>query len=913
MKKSSRSKNQSKTEITLKESEQRYRITMMSVGDGVIATDTEGRVEMMNPVAEDLTGWKEEDALGKPLEEIFCIINEETRKTVENPVRSVISEGIVVGLANHSVLIAKDGTERPIADSGSPIRNEKEEITGVVLVFRDQTQERTAQKVLLESEAKYRTLVENIPQGIFMKDRNYKWVSINENFARSLGVRPNDIVGKVDRDLFPWDIADKYHADDVRIMETGQTEEFEEESILDGKHVWVNTIKTPVRDENGEIIGVFGIFWDITQRKLAEKALQESKEKYYYLYENSPVGMYHTKIDGSKVLEINNSACEMLGLAKEEILGQPSSMRWADPNRRNEILKILKEYGVAINFDAEILKKDGSKLSCLLSMKIFKEEGYIEGFMIDISDRKRAEEVVKDNEKRFRELIESLPQLFWTCRVDGPCDYLSRQWVEYTGIPEAEQLGYRWLEQLHPEDRDRTVSYWMEKVITGRSFDIEFRIRRNDGVYHWFKTTAVPMHDSEGNIIKWFGSNTDFDEIKKAEEQLRNFSKELEQKVDERTKELQRSKKLLDETGRLARIGGWEIDIKDNSLYWSEMTHIIHEVDPYFVPDLNTAINFYAPESVPVISQCVDKAIRLGEPFDVELELITAKKNRLWVRAIGEVYREKGTIVKIGGVFQDINSRKLIQEEIKKHHDHLEELVSERTKELDNAVIDLKRSNQELEQFAYIASHDLQEPLRMVSSYTQLLERRYKDQLDQDAKDFINFAVDGANRMQRLINDLLDYSRVTTKGKALVKTDLSLVLGHAIANLHNKIQETNAMITNEDLPFAYCDEIQIVRLFQNLIDNAIKFRERETPRIHIKGIIENDKVLISVGDNGIGIDKIYTERVFTIFQRLHNKTDYPGTGIGLAICKRTVERHGGKIWFESEPGKGTTFFFTLNK
>jgi PAS domain S-box-containing protein len=143
----------------------------------------------------------------------------------------------------------------------------------------------------------------------------------------------------------------------------------------------------------------------------------------------------------------------------------------------------------------------------------------------DITKRKQAEEIIRNNEKRFRELIESLPQLFWTCRVEGPCDYLSKQWVEYTGVPEAEQLGYRWLELLHTEDRDKTVSRWMEKIKTGNSFDIEFRIRRNDGEYRWFKTRAVPMRDSEGNIIKWFGSNTDIDEIIKAEEQLRKLNR----------------------------------------------------------------------------------------------------------------------------------------------------------------------------------------------------------------------------------------------------------------------------------------------------------------------------------------------------------------------------------------------------
>jgi two-component system, chemotaxis family, sensor kinase Cph1 len=240
-----------------------------------------------------------------------------------------------------------------------------------------------------------------------------------------------------------------------------------------------------------------------------------------------------------------------------------------------------------------------------------------------------------------------------------------------------------------------------------------------------------------------------------------------------------------------------------------------------------------------------------------------------------------------------------------------EQIIEDRTKNLEGAMRNLERSNQELEQFAYVASHDLQEPLRMISSYTQLLERRYKDQLDQDAKDFINYAVDGANRMQQLINDLLEYSRVTTKGKPFEKTDLSSTLGLALANLHRKISETRAMVTNEDLPFAYYDEGQIVRVFQNLIDNAIKFHGPDPPRINITARLLQDYIEICVSDNGIGIDMTYKERIFTIFQRLHGKTEYPGTGIGLAVCKRTIERHGGRIWLESEPGKGTKFYFTL--
>jgi light-regulated signal transduction histidine kinase (bacteriophytochrome) len=299
------------------------------------------------------------------------------------------------------------------------------------------------------------------------------------------------------------------------------------------------------------------------------------------------------------------------------------------------------------------------------------------------------------------------------------------------------------------------------------------------------------------------------------------------------------------------------------------------------------------------LKQCMEKRIAHA----MENEFTYADGSKGWF-ALSMQPVPKGVFV----ISEDITERKLAQEQLRNFSKELEQKV----KELDNANSDLKRSNQELEHFAYVASHDLQEPLRMVSSFTQLLERRYKDQLDQDAKDFIFYAVDGANRMQRLINDLLEYSRVTTKGKPFLKLDLSTVLGQAIANLQKRIQETGAMIVNDDLPFVYGDEIQLVRVFQNLLDNSMKFTGTDLPRINVTTKTVDDKILISISDNGIGIDKIYTEKVFTIFQRLHNKIEYPGTGIGLAICKRTIERHGGKIWFESEPGKGTTFCFTLN-
>ena len=236
----------------------------------------------------------------------------------------------------------------------------------------------------------------------------------------------------------------------------------------------------------------------------------------------------------------------------------------------------------------------------------------------------------------------------------------------------------------------------------------------------------------------------------------------------------------------------------------------------------------------------------------------------------------------------------------------------EREKALREQVMeDLKRSNEELQQFAYVASHDLQEPLRMVSSYTQLLADRYTGQLDEKADKYINYAVDGAVRMQQLIQDLLAYSRVTTKGGDIEKVESGNALQRALANLETAIADSGAEITHDALPTVAADETQLMQLFQNLIGNAIKFRGDAAPHIHVGVAKEGACWRFGIADNGIGIEKRYRDKIFIIFQRLHTRREYPGTGIGLAICRRIVTRFGGKIWLESEAGKGSVFYFTL--
>jgi PAS domain S-box-containing protein len=285
------------------------------------------------------------------------------------------------------------------------------------------------------------------------------------------------------------------------------------------------------------------------------------------------------------------------------------------------------------------------------------------------------------------------------------------------------------------------------------------------------------------------------------------------------------------------------------------------------------------------------------EPFfDFEIERVTPDGNSVWLSVSGEPVFEDRKFRGYRGVGTDITERKRAQGVLRAAYD------------------ELARSNSELQQFAYVASHDLQEPLRMIGSYTQLLERRYGDKLDADAREFMGFVVDGATRMKQLIEDLLAYSRVGTRGKELRPVQAQAALERALVNLRASIESADAQVTHDALPEVSADDTQLTQLFQNLIGNAIKFRKKDEPiRVHVGVQDAGAEWRFSVSDNGIGIEPQYYERIFMVFQRLHTREEYAGTGIGLAICKKVVDRHRGRIWVESALGKGSTFNFTLSK
>ena len=401
--------------------------------------------------------------------------------------------------------------------------------------------------------------------------------------------------------------------------------------------------------------------------------------------------------------------------------------------------------------------------------------------------------------------------------------------------------------------------------------------RRKSGEIYpkWMTISAVRADD--GVVTHYVSTAKDITDRKAAETSLRT------------------SAALLEYSQAASKVGGWELTLATGHLYWTAETYRIHETTPAeFNPSVDAGVSYFLPESRHAISAALQAAIEHGQGYDLELETYTTKGNLITVRTTCLVSMVDGKPATLTGIFQDISA------------------IKQTLNAVQNANRELARSNAELAQFAYAASHDLIEPLRSISSSVQLLQKRYAGKLDARADEFIEHAVNGSQRMQAVIDDLLAFSKIGPgTGTNLSPLEMTSVLAAACANLQTSIKESAAQITHDTLPSIVGNEGQLVRLLQNLIGNAIKFRGDKPALVHVAARHENNAWVFSVADQGIGIEAQYFQHIFALFKRLHSRTEYSGTGVGLALCEKIVNLHHGRIWVESELGKGSVFYFSL--
>ena len=669
---------------------------------------------------------------------------------------------------------------------------------------------------------------------------------------------------------------------DRRLRSAGHWEGEVEYIRKNGTYFIVEVNSTVLKDANGQDTGQVIISRDITGRKQAEKALLFSEEKFSKAFKYSPNAITITRISDGQIIEANEAAFNLLGYNRYDVMDKTTyeSGTWADSVDREKLIQKLISEDFVQNKDFVLKKKDGTPVVVNLSASriMIDNQPCLLCSFIDITEQKLAEESVKKSEALYRAIGESIDYGIWICDADGKNIYASESYLKLVGITQEQCSEFGWGDTLHPDDKEKTISAWKECSGTGGIWDIEHRFKGVDGRWHPILARGIPIRDDKGKIIMWAGINLDISKIKEAEYKLREAQEKLNMALEN------------------ANVGLWEWDLKTNEfLLDGRMEKMIGLVPGEFRNTYMEFENLIYEEDIPHFQKALKRSLDNQFQFETIFRIKTknGKEKFFSTRALSNKDKES-IICGFTGVCFDITGMK----------EETDQLLLKLNKEL-------LRSNKELQQFAYVASHDLREPLRMISSFTQLLASKYGNRLGKEADEYINFAVDGAKRMHNLINALLSYSRIQTKGQEFTRLDMNRVLKTALENLSIGIAETKANITFGDLPGISGDEGQITQLFQNLIGNAIKFN-KNLPQIHISAKGENGNYIFSVKDNGIGIEEKYFERIFIIFQRLDCNGEYSGTGIGLSICKSIVERHGGRIWVESEVDKGTTIFFTVN-
>jgi PAS domain S-box-containing protein len=518
------------------------------------------------------------------------------------------------------------------------------------------------------------------------------------------------------------------------------------------------------------------------------------------------------------------------------------------------------------------------------------------GVNIDITERKQIQDELMNNEVRFRALVDASAQIVWTTGVDGRALEDSPSWRAFTGQTYNEYKDFGFFDAIHPDDKKLVIQDWTHSLATRSPLKAEYRIRHASGEWHWTIVRAVPLLNADRTIRGWVGMNTDISERKQSEVALMDSEARFRAIFEQAAMGValidSQAGTILRVNQRYAKLMGCSV----NEMIGKTYQHLIH------------------PSDIPTTVSNMER-LRSREISEFTMEQRRFRKNgsTLWVSlTISQTWTGDRSSSHHIAIIEDITEKIQARDVLHKSNELLEQRVESRTAELKQVVSDLARTNSDLEQFAYIASHDLQEPLRRITSYVGLFLEKYLPIVDANGVRYLNYISDGARRMSILIDDMLAYSLIGRGDEVAEQIDLNDVIDEVLKIQISSIEQTATQFEIDELPKLPIPKTEAYQLFSNLVSNGIKFRRPNTsPTIRIRALRKDSFWDFSVADNGIGIDSEYLDDIFVIFKRLHSRASYAGTGIGLSICKKIVERHNGIIWAESAQGMGTTIHFTI--
>jgi len=741
-------------------------------------------------------------------------------------------------------------------------------------------------KVQLES---YRGLLEAAPDAMVVVNVGGEIVLLNVQAERQFGYRRDELVGQKVKNIIPQGFAERIITDGTRSAAEALAQQIGTGIELigrrkDGSQFPIEIMLSPLESQEG--ILVTAAIRDISVRKAADTHLAQMEGRYRGLLEAAPDAMVVVNVSGEIVL-LNVQAEKRFGYSRDELVGQKVkniipvgfAERIIADGTRSAAEALAQQIGTGIELIGRRKDRSEFPIEIMLSPLESPEGILVTAAIRDISVRKAADTHLAQMEGRYRGLLEAAPDAMVVVNVAGEIVLLNVRAEKEFGYRRDELVGQKvkniipegFAERLIADGTRSAAEALAQQIGTG----IELIGRRKDGSEFPIEIMLSPLESPEGILVT--AAIRDISSRKAAETHLSQMEG--------------RYRGLLEaapDAMVVVNVGGKIVLLnvraeKEFGYHRDELVgQAVKNIIPYGFAERLLADGLRSVDDA--LAQQIGTGIELtarrkdGSQFPIEIML-------------SPLASPDGVLVT--AAIRDISTRKKAEASLL------------------GKIEELNRSNVELGQFAYIASHDLQEPLRMVASYTQLLSRRYKGKLDAEADEFIAFAVDGANRMQRLIQDLLAFSRVGTKGKDLQDTSSEEALGQALRNLRSAIQESGAQVTHDPMPAVLADEMQLTQLFQNLVGNAIKYQNPGVPRIHIAAARGEGKWIFSIKDNGLGIDPQYFEKIFGMFQRLHKREEFAGTGIGLAICKKIIERHGSSITVESTLGQGSTFSFAL--